>query len=99
MDERGGNGATIRRAAAPSPPEHSPSLAATFARNPSRATPSQNAQQRNKARWCLAFPVDAVHGVGTTDSALGIAILVGRLGRHDASFRYERSAVKVQQHC
>ena len=45
----------------------------------------------------MAFPVDALHGVGTTDSASGIAIPVGRLGRHDASFRYERSVVKVRQ--
>ena len=45
----------------------------------------------------MAFPVDALHGVGTTDSASGIAIPVGRLGRHDASFRYKRSVVKVRQ--
>ena len=45
----------------------------------------------------MAFPVDALHGVGTTDSASGIVIPVGQLGRHDASFRYERSVVKVWQ--
>ena len=45
----------------------------------------------------MAFCVDAVPGVGKTDSALGIAIPVGQLGRHGASFRYKRSAVKVWQ--
>ena len=55
MDERGGNGATMRRAAAPSPPRHSPSSAATFTRNPFRASPSRDAPQRNNGRWCMAF--------------------------------------------
>ena len=45
----------------------------------------------------MAFRVDAGPGVRKTDSASGIAIPVGRLGRHDASFHYERSAVKVRQ--
>ena len=54
MDERGGNGASVRRAAAPSPPRHSPLLAATFARNPC-ASPLQDAPQRNNGRWCMAF--------------------------------------------
>ena len=96
MDERGGHGAIFQRAAAPSPPQHSPSSAATFARNPSRAYPSRDAQ-RDNARWCMAFRADAVSGAGQTDSASRIGIPVGRLGRHDASFRYERSVVKVRQ--
>ena len=45
----------------------------------------------------MAFRVDAGSGVGQTDSASRIGIPVGRLGRHDASFRYERSVVKVRQ--
>ena len=76
MDERGGHGATIQRAAAPSPPRHIPSSAATFARNPSRAYPLRDAQQDN-TRCCMAFRVDTGSGVGRTDSALRIGILVG----------------------
>jgi len=44
----------------------------------------------------MALRVDAGHGVKETGSAQGLAIPVGHLGRHDASFHYSRSAVKVR---
>ena len=45
----------------------------------------------------MAFRVDAGPGVRKTDCDPGLAIPVGRLGRHDPSFRYERGTVKVRQ--
>ena len=45
----------------------------------------------------MAFRADADSGVRRTDCDTGIAIPVGRLGRHDPSFRYERRTVKVRQ--
>ena len=95
----GGRGANVRRAAAPAQPRPSPSSATNFART-SGATPSEaDAQRRERnSRPCMAFRIDAGHaGVGKTGGAPRLAIPVGRLGRHDAAFHYERSAVRVRQ--
>ena len=98
MEHRGGTGATVRRAAAPAQPRPSPSSATNFART-TGATPSEaDAQRRDRtSRPCMAFRIDAAHaGVGKTGSVPWLVIPVGRLGRHDATFRYERCAVRVR---
>ena len=96
MRQRGGIGAT-RPAAAPASPRPGPSFTTTFARTSSCAPSPRDAVGRAE-RPCMAFRLDAgPAGVEETARAPRLAIPVGRLGRHDASFHYERSAVKVRQ--
>ena len=97
MNKRGGDGAT-RPAAAPASPRHSPSFTTTFARTSSCASPSPRDAVGRAERPCMAFRLDAgPAGVEETARAPRLAIPVGRLGGHDASFRYARSAVTFRQ--
>merc|ERR1719221_897947 len=98
MTQRGGAGANVRRAAAPSPPLHGPSSTTTFARTSSCASPSPgNARVRSDERLCMAFRMDAGQaGVKEAERAPRLAISVAKLGRRDAFFRYKNSAVTVR---
>ena len=99
MRQRGGTGATRRAAAAPaSRLRHGPSFSTTFARTSSCAFPSSRDAVGRAERPCMAFRLDAgPAGVGKKARAPRLAIPVGRLGGHDASFRYTRSAVTFRQ--
>ena len=91
---RSGAGATVRRAAAPSPPQHGPSSTTTFARISSCASLSPGNARGRSERPCMAFRMDAgPAGVKETERVPRMAILVVKMGRRDTSSCYKKSVV------